>query len=113
MISGGNGGNGYAWRIIAIAWTSKAATPDDPTRLEVTLPLRLSVNDLNLAIRFADRLVMLRHGRLAADGSRHEVVTDGMIRDIFEIDAVIGRADDGVPYLLPQSMRAAVSPPAS
>lgn len=75
------------------------------------------VHDLNLAIRFADRLVVLRHGRLAADGSRQEVVTDRMIREIFEIDAVIGQADDGVPYLLPQSMRAAstssVSPPAS
>lgn len=75
------------------------------------------VHDLNLAIRFADRLVVLRHGKLAADGSRHEVVTDRIIRDIFEIDAVIGRADDGVPYLLPQSMRAAnaagISPPAS
>ncbi|UPK37077.1 heme ABC transporter ATP-binding protein [Bradyrhizobium sp. 186] len=65
------------------------------------------VHDLNLAIRFADRLVVLRHGKLTADGSRHEVVTDRMIREIFEIDAVIGQADDGVPYLLPQSMRAA------
>jgi iron complex transport system ATP-binding protein len=69
------------------------------------------VHDLNLAIRFADRLVVLRQGRLAADGRRDDIVTDRMIREIFEIDAVVGRADDGVPHLLPQSMRAASAAP--
>ena len=34
-----------------------------------------------------------------------EIVTREIIRDIFEIDAVVHRAD-GVPYVLPQSMRA-------
>ena len=49
VISGGNAGNGEAWRIIAVAWASSAATPDDPaSRLPVTCPLRLSVKD-NLA----------------------------------------------------------------
>lgn len=66
------------------------------------------LHDLNLAIRFADRLIVLNGGRLAADGPRTEVVTRERIRDIFEIDAVVHRADDGVPYVLPQSMRAAV-----
>jgi iron complex transport system ATP-binding protein len=69
------------------------------------------VHDLNLAIRFADRLVVLRRGGLAADGRRDDVVTDRMIREIFEIDAVLGRAEDGVPFLLPQSMRAAAAAP--
>ena len=69
------------------------------------------VHDLNLAIRFADRLVVLRQGRLAADGRRDDVVTERMLREIFEIDAVVGRSEDGVPYLLPQSMRATPAPP--
>ncbi|AMA60324.1 heme ABC transporter ATP-binding protein [Bradyrhizobium sp. CCGE-LA001] len=63
------------------------------------------LHDLNLAIRFADRLVVLNGGRLAADGPRIEVVTREIIRNIFEIDAVVHQAD-GVPYVLPQSMRA-------
>jgi len=66
------------------------------------------LHDLNLAIRFADRLVVLSGGKLAADGPRTEVVTRETIRDIFEIDAVVHQAD-GVPYVLPQSMRAAAS----
>ncbi|KJC38503.1 iron ABC transporter [Bradyrhizobium sp. LTSP849] len=65
------------------------------------------LHDLNLAIRFADRLVVLNSGRLAADGPRTEIVTRETIRDIFEIDAVVHQADDGVPYVLPQSMSAA------
>ena len=64
------------------------------------------LHDLNLAIRFADRLIVLNGGRLVADGPRAEIVTREIIRDIFEIDAVVHR-HDGVPYVLPQSMRAA------
>ncbi|MDX3968692.1 MAG: heme ABC transporter ATP-binding protein [Bradyrhizobium sp.] len=64
------------------------------------------LHDLNLAIRFADRLIVLNGGRLVADGPRAEIVTREIIRDIFEIDAVV-RRHDGVPYVLPQSMRAA------
>lgn len=66
------------------------------------------LHDLNLAIRFADRLIVLNGGRLVADGPRAEIVTPEIIRDIFEIDAVVHEAGDGVPYVLPQSMRAAV-----
>jgi iron complex transport system ATP-binding protein len=69
------------------------------------------LHDLNLAIRFADRLVVMRGGRLAADGDRNAVVTPELIRDIFEIDAVVRQGDDGVPYVLPQSMRAASPSP--
>ena len=64
------------------------------------------LHDLNLAIRFADRLVVLADGKLAADGPRADIVTSEIIRDIFEIDAEVHQAD-GVPYVLPQSMRAA------
>ncbi len=67
------------------------------------------LHDLNLAIRFADRLVVLNGGRLAADGPRTDIVTREIIRDIFEIEAVVHEAD-GVPYVLPQSMRAALPP---
>ncbi|KQT24898.1 MULTISPECIES: heme ABC transporter ATP-binding protein [unclassified Bradyrhizobium] len=65
------------------------------------------LHDLNLAIRFADRLVVLAGGKLAADGPRAEIVTRETIRDIFEIDAVVHQDGGGVPFVLPQSMRAA------
>jgi iron complex transport system ATP-binding protein len=63
------------------------------------------LHDLNLAMRFADRVLLLHRGRLAIDGDRAAAMTAETIRQIFEIDAVIAHTDQGVPFLLPQTMR--------
>jgi iron complex transport system ATP-binding protein len=65
------------------------------------------LHDLNLAMRFADRLVLLHHGRLVIDGNPAETMTAETIRRIFEVDAVIEHTDRGIPFLLPQTMRPA------
>ncbi len=41
------------------------------------------LHDLNLAMRFADRIVLLHRGRLAVDGGRAEAITAETIRRIF------------------------------
>ncbi|MDH8222579.1 iron-enterobactin transporter ATP-binding protein, partial [Klebsiella pneumoniae] len=41
------------------------------------------LHDLNLAVRFADRIIVLRKGTVAADGSPAETITNEMIRDVF------------------------------
>jgi iron complex transport system ATP-binding protein len=63
------------------------------------------LHDLNLAMRFADRILLLHNGRLAADGDRRDIITADAIRRIFEVDVAIRHTDDGVPYLLPQTMQ--------
>jgi iron complex transport system ATP-binding protein len=63
------------------------------------------LHDLNLAMRFADRIVLLHGGRLAIDGGRTEAITSETIRRIFEVDVTIDYTDGGVPFLLPQTMR--------
>jgi iron complex transport system ATP-binding protein len=63
------------------------------------------LHDLNLAMRFADRILLLHRGHLVVDGDRSATMTPETIRQIFDIDAAIGHTDHGVPYLLPQSMR--------
>jgi iron complex transport system ATP-binding protein len=70
------------------------------------------LHDLNLAMRFADRIVLLHRGRLAVDGSRAEAITAETIRRIFEVDVTIDTTGDGVPFLLPQTMRPAGRPTA-
>ena len=70
------------------------------------------LHDLNLAMRFADRLVLLHRGRLAVDGGRAEAITAETIRRIFEVDVRIDYTDQGVPFLLPQTMRPAGAPTA-
>jgi iron complex transport system ATP-binding protein len=47
------------------------------------------VHDLNLAARFADRLVLLDHGRVAAAGPGPEVLTPGNIKQAFGIEPIV------------------------
>jgi len=63
------------------------------------------LHDLNLAMRFADRIILLHHGRLAIDGGRRETVTPEIIERIFGVEATIQYTDNGIPFLLPQTMR--------
>jgi iron complex transport system ATP-binding protein len=44
------------------------------------------VHDLNLAARFADKLVLIDHGRIVATGSPDEVLTAELIRKIFGVE---------------------------
>jgi iron complex transport system ATP-binding protein len=62
------------------------------------------LHDLNLAVRFADRIVVIRQGIVAADGSPADTVTAGMIRDVFDVTTHIG-SENGQPYVLPQTMQ--------
>lgn len=62
------------------------------------------LHDLNLAVRFADRIIVLRKGGVAADGTPAETITDRMIRDVFEVETNIG-SEGGQPYILLQRMQ--------
>jgi len=62
------------------------------------------LHDLNLAVRFADRIIVLRKGSVAADGTPPETITDRMIRDVFEVETSIG-SEGGQPYILLQRMQ--------
>jgi iron complex transport system ATP-binding protein len=62
------------------------------------------LHDLNLAVRFADRIVVLHDGSIAADGAPRDVISSDLVRRVFEIDVVVERLADGSPYVLPQMM---------
>jgi len=47
------------------------------------------VHDLNLAVQFADRLLLLDHGRVLADGSPAEVLTEENLRTAFAVTPVM------------------------
>ena len=65
------------------------------------------LHDLNLAMHFAGRVVLLQHGKVAIDGGPREAVTAEMIRLVFQVEADIQYTDGGVPFLLPHTMRRA------
>ena len=56
-------------------------------------------HDLNVASRFADRVVLLSEGRVHSDGTPGEVITAGNIRDVYGVDADVVPVD-GRPYVI-------------
>nr|WP_280113154.1 ABC transporter ATP-binding protein [Roseivivax isoporae] len=61
------------------------------------------LHDLNLAAAFADRIVMLREGRVDARGTPTEVMTEATLGRVFGLDAqVIADPRTGRPVCLPR-----------
>jgi len=71
-------------------------------RMANGLTVLLAIHDLTLAAQTVDRIVMLRDGVIRMDGSPHGVLTRKNIRDVFGVNAAIGRhAETGMLYVLP------------
>ena len=58
------------------------------------------VHDLNLAARFADRLLLLNEGRVLAQGTSAEVLTPSHIRTAFGIEPIVTTAPWGGTHLI-------------
>lgn len=62
------------------------------------------LHDLNLAAMFADRMVVMHRGRIAAAGIPREVVSDRLLSHVFECDMRVGvPPPTGTPFVLPQT----------
>jgi len=72
------------------------------------------LHDMNMASRYADHLFALRDGRIVASGAPSEVVTSELIRDVFDLDAlVVPDPVSGAPIVLPRGRHHVVSAEAS
>lgn len=108
------------WIAMALAQQTPVLLLDEPTaaldvahQLEVmTLLQRLNqeegktivavLHDLNLAARFATRMVMIKDGAIVAEGTPVEVITAENLRVVFGIEAEILRsARHGAPVCVP------------
>lgn len=64
------------------------------------------LHDLNLAAMFADRILVLKHGRIVRDGSPRETITDSNISDVFGVTSAVGVIPSAsMPFSLPHSAR--------
>jgi iron complex transport system ATP-binding protein len=61
----------------------------------------VALHDLNLAARFADRLVLLADGRVYGAGQPAEVLTERTIRDAYGVEAEVARRTDGLTSITP------------
>ena len=59
----------------------------------------VGAHDLNLAAGYADRLVALSHGEIAADGSPQTVLTSDLLNKVFEVDAEVRSGAGGRPWV--------------
>jgi len=60
------------------------------------------LHDLNLAARYAQRLVAMKDGRLVASGTPAEVLTEELLADVFELEArVLPDPVAGTPMVVP------------
>ena len=48
------------------------------------------LHDLTLAARYCDRLVLINAGRIAADGTPEQVLTDALLRQVYGVEAWTG-----------------------
>ncbi|MFI0419341.1 ABC transporter ATP-binding protein [Spongiactinospora sp. 9N601] len=113
-----------AWISMALAQGTDLLLLDEPTtfldlahQVEVLELVRrlhsdarrtiiMVLHDLNLAARYADRLVAMRDGRLVAAGAPHDVLTEQMLLRVFELDAkVIADPVAGTPLVVPIGTR--------
>jgi iron complex transport system ATP-binding protein len=64
-----------------------------------------ALHDLNLAARYADRIVVLSRGRRVADGAPRDVLSEDLLARVWGVAAELAvDARSGLPYLLPRSL---------
>ena len=60
------------------------------------------LHDINLAVEFSDSVILLNHGEIKAIGSPEEVITEGMIRDLYKMECmIIKNPSSGKPHVIP------------
>ena len=59
----------------------------------------IAIHDLNLASRYADRVVMLNGGRIFAAGDPASVFTPENIAHVYGVEALV-KNEDGMPYIV-------------
>ena len=60
----------------------------------------VSIHDLNQALRFADRVMVLAHARLVALGDPRRIVTPALLDEVYGVRARVETLAGGEPYVL-------------
>ncbi|MDD5700557.1 MAG: heme ABC transporter ATP-binding protein [Dehalococcoidales bacterium] len=56
---------------------------------EKNMAVLIALHDLNLAVQYCDRLLMIKGGRIYAEGTPQTVITTANIKEVYETDSVV------------------------
>lgn len=62
----------------------------------------VAIHDLNLAARYADRIVVMDKGRIFDVGEPDEILTEEMIKDVYRVEAEVYIDRDRLPVVVPR-----------
>lgn len=112
-----------AWMALTLAQDTPVLLLDEPTtfldigyQLEVLdlvqqlnrerkMTIVLVLHDVNQAARYADRMVVLNHGRIVADGPPHTVLTPALLAEVFHVRAnIVTDPASNTPVCLPYAV---------
>jgi iron complex transport system ATP-binding protein len=69
---------------------------------QMGITIVMVLHELNQAARYSDYLIALKNGKMWTQGSPEEVLTVGLLRDVFGVDAdVLVESNSGRPYSIP------------
>ncbi|MDO4253764.1 MAG: ABC transporter ATP-binding protein [Kocuria sp.] len=118
-----------AWIALVLAQDTHTVLLDEPTAaldlahqvdlLDLLITLRRPdgnrttvvavLHELNLAARVADHVIAVKNGRIALEGTPHDVFTPDALAEIFDLDAeVIYDPAEHYPVILPRGRRSTV-----
>lgn len=106
------------WIAMALAQDTKILFFDEPTtyldiryqlqilrlvkRLnsEFNITVIMVLHDINQSLYYSDEIVAMKDGKMIAHGLPEEIITGGLVREVYDVDLDI-RTVDGKPFVIP------------
>ena len=70
--------------------------------LKQNMTILVAEHDISLMARYCDLCIIMKKGELVAIGNPKEVITEDLIREVYEVEATVGFDREGEIYVLPQ-----------
>ncbi|PID06331.1 MULTISPECIES: ABC transporter ATP-binding protein [unclassified Sporosarcina] len=106
------------WIAMALAQQSEILCLDEPTTyldiyyqielLELVkslnedygLTIVMVLHDINQAIRYSDEIIMMKNGRIIAEGPPREIITKDIIKEVYGVNAIFKEDDELGLYMM-------------